>query len=366
MEITRRGFVTVMLAAGASTALGSRWSDDTIEWHTISPTDLNGRGWAVTKPDFGRLPAWAEGKTTAGVWNNGTNAAGQYLDFVTDSPELRVSWAVGSGQLAMWHMTAAGKSGLDLYARDADGSLRWYAVAGPGGQRTENKLIARPPDPLTHYRLYLPLYNELTELSVGVQQGSSWQVTQHDSTKRKPMVFYGTSIMHGCSASRPGMAFTSVLGRRFGLESINLGFSGSARMEPVVADLLAEIDASIYAVDALPNMNTQLVRERTVPFIERLREKRPQTPILLVEGRQWTNAWANPGRLNGWRESSAALQEAFNTLQAKGVNDLHYLGSQDQLGDDSEATIDGSHPTDLGMMRYADAYEPILRKMLAE
>ena len=35
------------------------------------------------------------------------------------------------------------------------------------------------------------------------------------------------------------------------------------------------------------------------------------------------------------------------------------------LGDDGEATIDCSHPTDLGMVRYADALEPALRRAIA-
>jgi lysophospholipase L1-like esterase len=36
------------------------------------------------------------------------------------------------------------------------------------------------------------------------------------------------------------------------------------------------------------------------------------------------------------------------------------------LGDDSEGATDGSHPNDLGMMRYADAYEPALRSILGQ
>jgi lysophospholipase L1-like esterase len=34
------------------------------------------------------------------------------------------------------------------------------------------------------------------------------------------------------------------------------------------------------------------------------------------------------------------------------------------IGSDGEATVDGSHPTDLGMVRYADALEPDLKKLL--
>lgn len=36
------------------------------------------------------------------------------------------------------------------------------------------------------------------------------------------------------------------------------------------------------------------------------------------------------------------------------------------LGDDNEGTVDSSHPTDLGILRQADAFEPILRAALGE
>jgi lysophospholipase L1-like esterase len=46
------------------------------------------------------------------------------------------------------------------------------------------------------------------------------------------------------------------------------------------------------------------------------------------------------------------------------VTGVHFWGGEDLIGNDGEATVDGSHPTDLGMVRYADAIEPVLRKVL--
>jgi len=44
---------------------------------------------------------------------------------------------------------------------------------------------------------------------------------------------------------------------------------------------------------------------------------------------------------------------------------LVYVEGEHLLGDDGEAATDGSHPSDLGMMRMADALEPVLRPLLA-
>ena len=43
---------------------------------------------------------------------------------------------------------------------------------------------------------------------------------------------------------------------------------------------------------------------------------------------------------------------------------LHYISSKRMLGSDREATVDGIHFTDVGMMRYADLVTPVIKKLL--
>ena len=58
------------------------------------------------------------------------------------------------------------------------------------------------------------------------------------------------------------MAFTAIVGRQLNVEVINLGFSGSGRMEPEMAELLAELNPSVYVLDGLWNMSpTQVVSD---------------------------------------------------------------------------------------------------------
>ena len=44
---------------------------------------------------------------------------------------------------------------------------------------------------------------------------------------------------------------------------------------------------------------------------------------------------------------------------------LYYLEGAGLLGADGEDTVDSSHPTDLGFLRMADAFEPVLREILS-
>jgi lysophospholipase L1-like esterase len=210
--------------------------------------------------------------------------------------------------------------------------------------------------------MYLPLLNGIDSLEIGVPPGASFAAVA--PRRERPLVFYGTSIMHGACASRAGMAIPAILERRLDIPTINLGFNGNGKMEPEVGKFLTEIDAAVYIIDCLPNLTALETAERTMPLVRQLRAARPGTPILLVEDRVFPNSVVLPGRAKGHTERQAALRAAYDSLLAEGVKGLHYLKGAGLLGDDGEATVDGSHPTDLGMMRYADAYEKTLRPIL--
>ncbi|MFM1801379.1 MAG: hypothetical protein RJA81_731, partial [Planctomycetota bacterium] len=62
----------------------------------------------------------------------------------------------------------------------------------------------------------------------------------------------------------------------------------------------------------------------------------------------------------------AALKKAYQELIDSGVKGLYYVEGDLLLGDDSEGTVDASHPTDLGFFRQAAVIEPVIRKALGK
>jgi hypothetical protein len=60
-------------------------------------------------------------------------------------------------------------------------------------------------------------------------------------------------------------------------------------MEPEMADLLAELDPSVYVLDCLWNMRPEEVSERVAPFVKKLRAARPDASILLAEDSSVSN-----------------------------------------------------------------------------
>jgi hypothetical protein len=145
---------------------------------------------------------------------------------------------------------------------------------------------------------------------------------------------------------------------------VNLGFSGNGRMDVAVGEFLTQIDAAAYVIDCLPNMNPQQVAEKCIPLVRQLRAAKPDTPIVLVEDRRFTNDWITPTQAKFHDANHAALHEAFTTLQKEGVKNLHYIPGDHLYGDDTEGASDASHASDLGFMRQADVMEPILRAAL--
>jgi len=333
-------------------------------WYDAAGLTVEGKGWADTDRFYDRLPARAKETVPPAVWSLSRHSAGMAVRFVTDSPKISARWSVLNKDLAMAHMPATGVSGLDLYVKD-NGVWRWIGNGRPQEQSSESTLAEGIPEGSHEYRIYLPLYNGTESLEIGVvPEATLAKAPDRPAGKDKPLFFYGTSITHGGCASRPGMAYPAILGRMLDQPVINLGFSGNGKMEMALEALLAEVDAAAYVLDCLPNMSPELVTERVEPFVMALRAARPDTPIVLMENIAYQAGTFLPAPRAAYIDKNTALRAAHARLSAAGVPGLHYVPGEALLGTDGEATVDGTHPTDLGFMRMAEALEPVLRTLL--
>lgn len=335
---------------------------------TDSVPPLHGRSWNTEiGKNYHRLPDRAEELVRPPVWNLAKHSAGIYLKFYTNSPEIIIRYIV-KGNIAMHHMPATGVSGVDLYSTDCHGTKVWCSASYSFGDTIQYKYTDIEYHNIhkrgNEYQLFLPLYNEVDWLSIGVKDGSSFSYIQ--PTKEKPIVVYGTSIAQGACASRPAMAWTNIVQRCTDYPLINLGFSGNGQLDENLFRLLSEIDSRLYIIDCMPNMTDQSLLPQIVDRIKAgvkiLREKQ-QTPILFVEHDGYMGDKVSPKKGVSYEQTNTELKKAYDELIAEGFKDLHYL-SHDELGLTMDSQVDGIHASDLGMQQYADAYIQKLKSIL--
>ena len=333
-------------------------------WHDVKEWGVEGRGWSKDERArwFQRLPDKAHGKVTEAVWGLSQDSSGMMVRFKTDATAIYTRYKLSKAKIEQPHMPATGVSGLDLYARNEKGEWRWVNVTKPTSQNVQAVIIEGMAPGLREYEAFLPLYNGIESLEIGVAPEAKFEGQAPRS--EKGIIFYGTSITHGACASRPGMVHTAILGRRLDLPVMNLGFSGNGRMDAAMGDLLMEEDPAVYVIDCLPNMGPADVTAKCEPLVKQLRGAHPETPIVLVEDRRNTNSWITPARAKHHDDNHAALKAAYQRLLEAGVKALFYIDGDHLYGDDADGATDGSHANDLGFVRQSDIFEPVLRKAL--
>ena len=335
---------------------------------------LEGQAWPDKVSSFyHRLPEQAEEVVRPAVWNLSKHSAGLSIRFRTDAQIIKVRYKV-KGNHAMPHMPATGVSGLDLYTKTSEGNWLWHRGKYSFSDTIQYHYANIDPKDAFHemgreFQLYLPLYNEVEWLQIGVPKDAVLDALP--LRQEKSIVVYGTSIAQGACASRPGMAWTSILGRKLDRPVVNLAFSGNGRLEKELIEYISQIDAKIYVLDCLPNLGANKdrslndVRQLIMSAVKQIRTKRPTTPILVVEHDGYSDAPVDAQRHKTYTDLNRIAKEAFAQLQADGVMDVHLL-TKEELNLSMESFVDGTHPTDLGMMEYALAYEKKIRDIISE
>ncbi len=339
-----------------------------IDWYDLLDLGLEGRAWDASEMEhpYDRLPAKARGVVTAAVWELAHESAGLRVRFVTDAPKLHARWWLRGWENMVAHIPQSGQTGLDLYARDDADAWRWAGSSfnGMAGAGEMQGALVNAARGRREYLLYLPYRHNIGRVLLGVPAGSAIEPAPSDDARRKPLCFYGTSIVHGASATRAGMTYPAIVSRRLGRPFYNLGFGGNGPMHLEMAELLAELDAAVFIVAGCENMSPELVEERARPFAQILRKRHATTPILFLGNLRYAQAWLCEPRQQDWTKKNANLLAAVDALRDAGDANVHFLPGSDLIGDDDEALVDGVHPSDLGFTRIADAVTPRLRGLL--
>ena len=312
---------------------------------------------------YQRFPDTIKNLLRKPVWDLSKNPTGFAVYFETNAKQISAKWKTGSS-VVFQHVAGTLVKGLDLYGLD-NGVWYFAGVGKPNASvHQETNLVKHMDGSMREYLLYLPDYEPCDSLFIGIEEGATIHKPQQNYFEgQKPLVVYGTSIVQGASAMRPGMAYHAQLERRLKRETINLGFSGNGQLDSMLAVIMSGIDASMYVIDCGPNLTPAMAQEKTIPFLRQLHALQPNVPILLVENIMYPTAKFNFITRQKINEVNQIFKNAYTLLRKEGMRNLHYLETTNLIGEDGEATVDGAHMTDLGFYRITLAIEQKIRSI---
>ena len=347
----------VVAICGSAMAKELKWVDGTslnICGHTIRNA----------KNPYSRLATKPYGFTNKAIIRYSQYSTGLYVMFKTNSSQVSAEWNLASIKVRD-NMTPIVQHGLDLYVKQ-DGKWRFCSVGrvstNPQVTTYKKTLVKNMDNSEKEFMLYLPLWSEITGLKIGVDSDATIEATP--SPYKQRVVSYGTSTLHAASPSRAGLAPLARLSRQLGVDFVNFSYSGQGKMEPESADVLADCETDAIICYCFGNTTAKQVEERVDGFVERVAKAHPDKAIIFM-----------PPLLNNGlhslnlvkRESAILKREVIARKMAvltKKYKNVYYIDIKNACGTDLEASIDNSHPNDLGFDRILKSYGPKIAKIL--
>jgi hypothetical protein len=251
---------------------------------------------------------------------------------------------------------------------------------GPPGTARFTGLPAREKD----VEIWLP-HTEITEL---IALRTDAPVEPAPDGGRRVWLHHGSSISHGSNATDPSTIWPALAAARGGVELINLGFGGSALLDPFTARTMRDTPADLISIKIGINIvNADAMRLRAfVPavhgFLDTIREGHPTTPLLVVSAILCPVQEDTPGplmpdfdgetlrfkatgdpaeRAAGRLTLNVIRDELAHIVRQRAADDpgLHYLDGRKLYGEADYAELplpDEVHPGPAGHRRIAENF----------
>lgn len=290
---------------------------------------------------FLRIPGEIAEQVSPGVAALNIDTAGGRIRFRTNSEYIALISKTPHLD-PMPHMTWVGQAGYDMYS-SVNGDYKYVTTF------TSEESVHTLDGKWHTYTINMPLYHGVNDVFIGLSEGAGIEEAE-EYTYSKPVLYYGSSITQGGCASRPGNTYESMISRKLDCDYINLGYSGNAKGEAVMADYLASLDASVFVMDYDFNARSaEQLQETHYPMYQKFRKTHPDAPIIMVNRPNFNR---NDDSEN---ERRIIILESYITARKAGDNRVFFVDGA-SIFDGAYAdscTVDGCHPNDLGFYRMA-------------
>ena len=280
--------------------------------------------------------------------------AGGRVRFVSDSPYVAIYVKYRAvSKVTSYSNTAT--LGFDLYAND-----RYVGAYVPlNDTETEFESVLDIPYAGENvYTVNFPICSQIEALYIGVKDGCVLK-TAPTYALSTPIVYYGSSITQGSSASRPGTTYENIISRALNADYINLGFWGNARGEEKMAEYIAGLKMSAFVYDYDYNSpNAEHLQSTHETFFKIIRKAQPNLPIIICSAPRYYFMEENEKRLE-------IVRTTYENAVKAGDKNVAFLSGKEMMKDVKDvAFADTVHPTTVGFMEMAKHIQAALKRFI--
>ena len=308
---------------------------------------------------FKRMPTEVAEKLSEHVMNLYLRTSGGRVRFMTDSPYVAISAKIPAVYRGS-HFSLTGSASFDMYVKQYSAEKYNNTFVPPYGMADGYESVFQfKTKEMREITINFPLYSSLSELYVGLQNDAALKEASPYAYD-KPIVFYGSSITQGACASRAGNAYPAMVCRRFNCDHINLGFSGNAKGEPEIAEYIASLDMKAFVYDYDHNApNVEHLKSTHKRMFDIIRKAHPELPIIMMTS-------VSLPRAHDDRDARIkVIYDTYKSALDAGDKNVYFINGAELFADIEDiATVEGTHPNDIGFLYMSRAVGDVLEKIL--
>lgn len=305
----------------------------------------------VTAPQF----------SIGGVINE-DNTSGVNIRFATNATEICIRVNVTNAAEPMSHQHGMGVYGIDVYIGSGTGRYEYDCDTGQLMSSTTQilEIVDNLPSGNKEVQINLPLFAGVTSVEVGFKDGD--MIAAPTERAYGDIVFYGSAVTQGNSASRPGTAYANILGLVLNANVRNLSYADSGMGTQAVARQIAALEGiSAFVMDYNDTNTVDGLSNTHYAFYQTVRTAHPELPIILL-----TSPVYAVEESAEQAERSAVIRDTYNKAIAAGDKNIYLISGEDYFPNvyADLFTEDMVYANDLGMYHIAKTVYPVLKAML--
>ena len=343
--------------------IDAKLNDTTMTWG--NPIFIDAR----TKPielfgfydGYDRVPHEIAKNTNEGVDRIAHYSCGCRMRFRTNSDYIVVRAELGIKE-DVFTMPRVATQGFDMYFyKDGKYTFKGSFCANQGDKPYEEARIKLDNFDDKDVVINLPIVSQIKSLYIALREGSYLE-SPSKYINEKPVICYGSSIVQGIGAGRPGSLYTSELSRELDMNIVNLGFGGAAKAEKVIMEYMAGLDMCAFIYDYDHNAPSPTYLNQThYEGYRIIREKNPNIPIIMASKPDY-----HFGDVETNEHRRQIILSTYNRAKENSDNNVYFVDGSKFYPEEirNACSVDGCHPNDVGFLFMAKDFAKALKTAL--